>query len=1096
MTLNIVQEIQKQNENHVQSEEGKKEEIATYDYPSTERRRSIRLLQLSEDKAKLIEKNGYSGLKDGSNGGETAGRNVSLRTILKVKLKEKAPSRDRDKLQKGEKGNAQAGTYIKKGNGVKQNRLVKKVTLNGNQGKTMLGDNHRNASKVNKKKIEKGVVVVMNKKKNASLNKGNTNSKGTGLKGNANKGRAQKSKGNSLMVCKMRIGSNLQGKEKEKMQAGKVPKRKGKKEASPVKDDLPDEKIKSGSDSDYKEEIFLQKRLKMSKATYSNGAKDASKRSHPNESSKKKKKKMATIKNKQIRKSINEFMKNSTRNNSNFVPNSKYNIYSYGKGKNVFYSLERINYSSGDNPCGEENKRKLNRIPEIINIKKQKFVIGSSNRKCDLVLRGNIEGEQCELVCKCVEKNINHCSDINRQINKYNLFIINKSKSKSTLLNNSVVDIDQVKDEDSLFLGIENMDKRTNAKYIYKIKYNKMANIFNINNLCMYSKDNCIQKTLITNAENGKASKIVSTNFSLINQSEEQESNISILIFLIIEMPSIENEPVHYIDNLNSFANLNSTPRKISVEDNTVVSKASTSVNKMIKEDSPNTQFNESIKKINKICQSRISPLCIKDSIKKEEKVKGTLKSTNHTKELPVTLLNACVELCKEISRSVTKEHDEGSNHTVPAGTPVTKYPSLTPPKGVTPPKNMTPPKDMVTPRTMTPPKVSSSHFFQSDQKKRPYMNNLCNLFRSSFVTPGHERSSTGETTNRIAHSNSVVAMVREKVSTSGDRLSGMQYQGSPINGASKSLNKASICEKAHLQGNSQHHISHESKYNLHKSEGENFLQGNTNREEPSKEEKISQTDYTNLKCNADDHVSCPPPIDQHTRVYCEDVEMMQNVQIGERVHEEELNTSLNDSLLITPGKGAQLMDSNQMTFYDCKDEKVVKEADPLPAKPNESTKMVMKASESSEFIKKTEKELYSVLYSKSSESTTSSANTDFILCLKNEQGEERYLKVIGEIKVKRNAILSDIKHNIDLKLLDKSIELTTLNKLNYLKCESLSKGKYSIRLNAFSDKLDETKFGEFSALHLDYIDNVNFSHLDTLEPLELKKMLFIKYDE
>ncbi|GAB68508.1 hypothetical protein PCYB_133820 [Plasmodium cynomolgi strain B] len=797
------------------------------------------------------------------------------------------------------------------------------------------------------------------------------------------------------------------------------------------------------------------------------------------------------IKNKQIRKSINEFMKNTTRNNSNFAPNSKYNIYSYGKGKNAFYSLERINDSSGDKQGGEENKRKLNRIPEIINIKKQKFVIGSSNRKCDLVLRGNIEGEQCELVCKCVEKNINHCSDINRQINKYNLFIINKSRSNSTLLNNSVVDIDQVKDEDSLFLGIENMEKRTNAKYIYKIKYNKMANIFNINNLCTYSKDNCIHRTLITNAENGKASKIVSTNFSLSNQNEEQESNISILIFLIIKRTSLPNEPVHYMDNLNSFANLNSTPRKITVEDNTMISKTSTSVNKMIKEDSPNTQFNESIKKINKICQSRISPLCIKDSIKKEEKVKGTLKSVNHTKELPVTLLNACVELCKEINKRGDTDQAAGNtpqnDDTAQAAGNTSKYDDTAQAAGNTPQNDDTAQAAGNTKEDDT----------SEKQKKGPHMNNLYNIFHSSFATPRHGGSSTGETTNRIADSNSVASVVRERVSTSGDRVNGLQCQGPPISRDSKSLNQPNISKEAHLHGNSQQYTSDKSKYNLHKSEGEIFLQGNTNREEPSeKEGKNGETDYANRNCNGDGRVLCPPPIDGHARVYCEDVDVMQAEQIGEEVHEEELDNSENNHLLVTPGKGAQLVDSNQMTFYDCKDEKVGKEAAPLPEKPNEGTNMVIKTSESSEFIKKTEKELYSVLYSKSSESTASGANTDFVLCLKNEQGEERYLKVIGEIKVKRNAILSDIKHNIDLKLLDKSIELTTLNKINYLKCESLSKGKYSIRLNAFSDKLDETKFGEFSALHLDYIDNTNFSHLDTLEPLELKKMLFIKYDE
>ncbi|KMZ90672.1 hypothetical protein PVMG_02841 [Plasmodium vivax Mauritania I] len=1032
MTLNIVQETHEQNENHVQSEEGKKEKIATYGYPSTERRRSDRLLRLSVDKAKLIERNGYSGPSDGTNGGA---RNVSLKTIVKVKLKERAPSRDRDKLQKGEKRDAQEGSKEcssgggssgKTANGVKQNKLVKKVTLSGkkgktalsgnkgkttlsdNQGKTTLSDNQGKDPKANKKKTEKGVTVVVDTKKSAPLNKVIVKKKKhqegmnrAPLSANK-KEEAQESKDNPLMGCKMRKGSNLQGKEKEKMQTGQVEKKpaeKGKVEdPPPVKDTPPGEKIKSGADSDCKEEIFLQKRLKMRKAACPNGANGASER--------------------------------------------------------------------------RENKRKLNRIPEIINIKKQKFVIGSSNRKCDLVLRGNIEGEQCELVCKCVEKNINHCSDRNRQINKYNLFIINKSRSNSTLLNNSVVDIDQVKDEDSLFLGIENMEKSTSAKYIYKIKYNKMANIFNINNLCSYSKDNCIHKTLITNAEDGKASKIVSTNFSLNNQNEEQESNISILIFLIIKRSSIPNEPVHYMNSLNSFANLNSTPRKLPVEDKAMVGKASTSVNKMIKEDSPNTQFNESIKKINKICQSRISPLCVKDSIKKEEKVKGTFKSANHTKELPVTLLNACVELCKEINKSVTKEHAGEGNHDVPAGTPVMKYPSLTPTKGMTLPNG----------------------------KRGPHTSNLYNIFHASFATPRHGRSSTGETisgtTDRVTAANNVAAVERERVSTSGDRVNGLQCQGPPISRASKSLNQPNISEEAHLHGNSQHNTSDKSKSNLHKLGEEIFPQGNTSREGPSEEGKNGETDYATQNGNVDGRVFCPPPIDQHARVYCEDVDARQAEQIGEEIHEEELNISADDSLLVNPGKGAHLVDNNQMTFYDCKDEKAAKEAAPLLEKPNGGTNMVIKTSESSEFIKKTEKELYSVLYSKSSENTTNGANTDFVLCLKNEQGEERYLKVIGEIKVKRNAILSDIKHNIDLKLLDKSIELTTLNKINYLKCESLSKGKYSIRLNAFSDKLDETKFGEFSALHLDYIDNTNFSHLDTLEPLELKKMLFIKYDE
>ncbi|SBT72337.1 conserved Plasmodium protein, unknown function, partial [Plasmodium malariae] len=215
-----------------------------------------------------------------------------------------------------------------------------------------------------------------------------------------------------------------------------------------------------------------------------------------------------------------------------------------------------------------------------------------------------------------------------------------------------------------------------------------------------------------------------------------------------------------------------------------------------------------------------------------------------------------------------------------------------------------------------------------------------------------------------------------------------------------------------------------------------------------------------------------------------------ENAMEGEKY---QANINPNDSLMITPGKYGNFSNSNnnQIMFYDCKEEKMMHSVPSLNS--NNIPNVILKESESSEFLKNTEKGLYSFLYSKNNENDS---NHDFTLCLKNEKGVEKYLKVIGEIKVKRNAIFSDLKHNIDLKLLDKSIELTTFNKINYLKCESISNKKYSIHLNAFSDKLDETKFNEFSALHLDYIDNTNFSDLDTIEAFELKKMLFIKYDE
>ncbi|SBS87506.1 conserved Plasmodium protein, unknown function [Plasmodium ovale] len=908
---------------------------------------------------------------------------------------------------------------------------------------------------------------------------------------------------------------------------------------------------KDCNESSFKQEHFLQKKLNMRNVKYGNNY-------NGNKNSKKMMMMMKKIKNNQIKKSINEFIKNSTLNNSSFAPNNKYNIYSYGKG-NVFYSLVRVNYNN--EKTSSDNKVKLNVIEEMINIKKQKFIIGSSNRKCDLVLKGNIESEQCELICKCVQKNINHTNDINRQINKYNLFIINKSTSNTTILNDTFVDIDQIKDEDNIFLGINEINKKNYSKYIYKIKYNKMANIFNINNLCNYNKDST-SPTLANNSENGKSSKIMCNNFSLHNQNDEQESYISILIFLIMNNNYVLNEPVYYMNNLNSFTNLNTTPKKSA--DNTKCAKTQTSVNKMIKEDSPNTQFNESINKINKICQSRISPLCIKDSIKKEEKMRGTLKSKRDSKELPVTLLNACAELCKEKNKSTPKEmFMQGCS--VSKSTPIGNTSS-------------------------TPSKLGSCGFSKNAHVKMQG-NNMHNIFYSNFVschcdagyiscqakgsgcdsrendanghkdesTDEHQVESTGEHDNnsknehkdessKNEHNDESSTDVHKDESTDEhkdestdehkdestdehkdackdkdkkdylgdycnsdavdkDNLGGQhcnQSDGYSGESVDKTLKEVNVCEENTQNSNTYiHNSTGGKKNNLSITEKGKLCEHikNVTSEYDTINERVQdgivnvcendEQKYSIKNCNENNAPYLPTSDLQYRNNYddtCAEKKSKPDMD------EHKVNLNLGGSLMVTPGKDDISSNSNnEMMFYDCKEEKIMDH--PTCDEKKDETPLLIKTSESSEFLQNTKNGLYSLLYSKNSENNS---NNDFVLCLQSEEGEgiERYLKVIGEIRVKRNTIFSDIKHYIDLKLLDKSIELTTLKKENYLKCESISQKKYSIHLNAFSDKLDETKFNEFSALHLDYIDNTNFSDLDTSEAFELKKILFIKYDE
>ncbi|VWU53282.1 conserved protein, unknown function, partial [Hepatocystis sp. ex Piliocolobus tephrosceles] len=85
-----------------------------------------------------------------------------------------------------------------------------------------------------------------------------------------------------------------------------------------------------------------------------------------------------------------------------------------------------------------------------------------------------------------------------KQINIYNLFLINKSLNNSTILNDNIVDISQIKDEDNIFLGINEINKKNECKHIYKIKYNKMVNFLNINNLFNHNNVDTIDNNIYT----------------------------------------------------------------------------------------------------------------------------------------------------------------------------------------------------------------------------------------------------------------------------------------------------------------------------------------------------------------------------------------------------------------------------------------------------------------------------------------------------------------------------------------------------------------------------------------------------------------------
>lgn len=87
-------------------------------------------------------------------------------------------------------------------------------------------------------------------------------------------------------------------------------------------------------------------------------------------------------------------------------------------------------------------------------------------------------------------------------------------------MNDIPVDIDQVKDDDYIYLGMDEKNNKNTAKYIYKIKYNKLANIFNVNNMNNLNpnKENSLKHLSKITEKVGTTSKILSNNFVLSNQ--------------------------------------------------------------------------------------------------------------------------------------------------------------------------------------------------------------------------------------------------------------------------------------------------------------------------------------------------------------------------------------------------------------------------------------------------------------------------------------------------------------------------------------------------------------------------------------------------
>ncbi|EAA22044.1 ERYTHROCYTE MEMBRANE PROTEIN PFEMP3, partial [Plasmodium yoelii yoelii] len=835
----------------------------------------------------------------------------------------------------------------------------------------------------------------------------------------------------------------------------------------------------------FKSDYFFEKKLNKTKGMCTNNIGNNAMYYYGKHSFRSKKKMMLVmkkLKNNKIKRSINDFIKNNSINNNNIATNNKCNIYSFGKG-NYLYSLERINYNNEKSSV--DNKIKLN--------------------------FGDIETEQCELICKCVQKNINHTTDKNRQINKYNLFIVNKSTNNSTILNDVIVDVDQVKDEDSIFLGINEIGKKNNSKYVYKIKYNKLANIFNINNGNNYTKDN-INTSMVNKSKKRKGSKIVSNNFSLNNMIEEDESKICILIFLIINknsttengglfMPNnnngnnnngnsnngnsnyyginsinIWNEPIYTLNNLCNITNLNITPKKsldvlgygnnISTNNinnsikhnnnnnntpgnlssaanfNLYNNKGSTSINKMIEEDSPNTQFNESIKKINKICQSRISPLCIKDSIKKDEKIKGLSRTRNNSKELPVTLLNACAELCKEINKNTTNE-----NNNVNQNNSITKNSSLF--------NNPSPLKIetyLVNNENKSAPKnISNMH------NNAPISSDSVKIHKndSIFNQDPYQIKNNASTENQFKNlSVEKEPDINENNETSSVTLN--KEPGSELEGETKNVRKSFLKQIFSRSFSPFKYISEGGEKQTKIVTNGNGYNKDNNNNNNNNNNNSNNNSNNNKKWDSE--------------------------QIGEIVN-------LREELNITPQKDKIFYEeNNEASLNECKEHNIIKnntninENNQNSVIENDQNNVIENDQGYNKIASSTEKGVYSLLYSKNSENKS---YKDCVLCLKNDEEKETYLKIIGEIKVKRNATFSEIKQEIDSKLMDKSTGFAILNSVNY-----------SIHLNAFSEKINETKFNELSALHLDYIDNTNFSDIDTLESFELKKMIFIKYEE
>lgn len=1069
-----------------------------------------------------------------------------------------------------------------------------------------------------------------------------------------------------------------------------------------------------------------------------------------------------------VRKNINKIIKECIQKittHKNYKNNNKFNIFTYGKG-NVLYYLERIRYREGSEI--KSSNFKLSGKSERIKVSKSRFRIGSSQKLCDLVIKDDIEKEQCLLICQCVERNINKATYEHEQIHKYHLFIMNRSENNSTILNDECVPFDQVKNEDYIYLGVENANHKINSKYIYRVRFNTLPRILKYN--YNHSSKNMNFDVHRKGTSGGVMSYLgrsrsdsVQSNFSLLNlvsenhlqenegmlclgsvpkgtltEADESENTVVIVVFRIIERSNESNKNRIYRIQMNSFGSLNSTPRKSVVDQGKLQRITSISVGKIVKAESTGKAMDDSFMDMKNICQSRLSPLSMRGSVKKEEKNKNNLGMIGFGKGLPVTLLNACAELCKESPSSPQKivtthsdpfktnidtgENDnedlnlsslkkEKNNETAqqiqkninniflsafkseedhslinePFGNSLKngndtvngiinentserekKSDSFQGSSVTTTSKEITDllelqkedheegvlqeasldihefdknnafsvnihinepvehetivndqninnaileninietyeKKNLETVENVPVETVEEDALIQNNDNINNEINENINTEVNENMQVEKSENKNKETSENIniennenVNNESAEKTEVENIENSSKKKSENGNVENKEKVASRNTDNANDETVESAQVNNMDHIHNETVENLkiecttvqndepgvdnHRTENVNIeneiiedgssmvpeyfdipsedgqkesidIHGNeVNKNKPMEKDSILlNIDRAVNGCVIESN----GPLFEHTTYIMDNSEeekmKSQNNEIRNHLNNVEYlneglstdtmdkvseeNNNLNEKSIETHAHyskaqptnesiqnnneesyisqvvGEEVGDSNQSIYFECHEE--VECSTPVKYITEETMAMIKHSNTdiiSIENNEKEENEEVEPFREHANETkqdidsfTTNKKNVskDYILCLKNENGIEQYVKMIGEIEVKRNSNLSEIIHLIDSKLLDTTTEKKVLPEEGNLNRElANSKKKYTVHLDPFSEKSDEDKFNECSALHLDYIDKSTFSDLEIFESSKLKKMLFIKYVE